>query len=157
MKLYVASSWRNPKYPSIIKLLREAGYDCYDFKNPAAGNNGFHWREIDPAWTASGGQRTMTLAQYRDKALTSVQAETGFKFDFDAMKWADACVLVLPCGRSAHLEAGWFVGQGRPCHILLDEDKFEPELMYKMATSISIDTNELLLALEDLDEVRSQL
>lgn len=29
------------------------------------------------------------------------------------MKWADTCVLALPCGRSAHLEAGWMSGAGK--------------------------------------------
>ena len=28
------------------------------------------------------------------------------KADLDAMLWAETCVLVLPCGRSAHTEAG---------------------------------------------------
>ena len=27
--------------------------------------------------------------------------------DLDALRWCDTCVLVLPCGRSAHTEAGW--------------------------------------------------
>ena len=28
-------------------------------------------------------------------------------------RWDDTFVLVLPCGRSAHLELGWAVGQGK--------------------------------------------
>jgi nucleoside 2-deoxyribosyltransferase len=50
----------------------------------------------------------------------------------DALNAADVTVLVLPCGRSAHLEAGYTAGQGKPVVILLDQT-FEPELMYKMA------------------------
>ena len=34
--------------------------------------------------------------------LTHPIAEKGFKADLDAMRWADTCVLVLPCGRCAH-------------------------------------------------------
>ena len=49
------------------------------------------------------------------------------------MQWADACVLVLPCGRSAHLELGWFVGQGKAtCVLHKADDPIEPELMAKM-------------------------
>ncbi len=94
----------------------------------------------------------MTLEEYRDEALTSDVAKHGFGLDFADMQWADACVLVLPCGRSAHLEAGWFAGQGKPLHILLSEKSFEHELMYLMATSISITKSELLVALEQSRE-----
>jgi nucleoside 2-deoxyribosyltransferase len=49
----------------------------------------------------------------------------------DALEDCDACVLVMPCGRSAHLEAGFAIGAGKPTAILISEG--EPELMYKMA------------------------
>ena len=52
------------------------------------------------------------------------------------MQESQACVLVLPCGRSAHLEAGWFCGEKKPVYIFQPE-RLEPELMYKMATLVS--------------------
>jgi hypothetical protein len=124
VKVYVASSWRNKYQPNVVAELRAAGHEVYDFRNPRQGDTGFHWSEIDPAW-----QRWREI-DYRD-ALKHPIAESGFASDFDAMQWADACVLVLPCGRSAHLEAGWFAGQGKPCLIFIPEP-IEPELMYKM-------------------------
>ena len=134
MKIYVASSWRNLMQPGIVVMLRKLGHEVYDFKNPAAGNAGFHWSEID------GGWQDWTIDQYRS-ALTHPVAESGFKADFDAMEWADVCVLVLPSGRSSHLEAGWFIGQGKPtCIYLVDA---EPELMNKMASALVTDPHEL--------------
>lgn len=67
------------------------------------------------------------------------------------MKWADVCVLVMPCGRSAHLEAGWFVGAGKPTLILLENG--EPELMYRMVgtNNICVSLIDLLGALEVLE------
>ena len=56
---------------------------------------------------------------------------SSFKADLDAMLWADVCVLVLPCGRSAHTEAGWFAGKGLKTIVYMPE-KQEPELMYKL-------------------------
>ena len=50
MKLYVASSWRNLNQPTVVELLRKCGHEVYDFRNPAPGDNGFHWEEIDPDW-----------------------------------------------------------------------------------------------------------
>jgi hypothetical protein len=55
-------------------------------------------------------------------------------------------VLVLPCGRSAHLEAGWAKGAGKRLVILLDEQN-EPELMYRFADAICLDLDELMRSL----------
>lgn len=65
------------------------------------------------------------------EALRHERACEGFGLDFDAMKWAHACVLLLPSGNSAHLEAGWFAGKGKPVAVLVPELR-EPELMYKL-------------------------
>lgn len=139
-KVYVASSWRNYLQQGVVHTLRAAGFEVYDFKHPKPGDNGFHWREID------GGWETWSAEQYR-QALKHPIAKDGFASDFDAMKWADIGVLVLPCGRSAHLEAGYFVGAGKPLHILLCDQHNEPELMYSMATSINLNLGELLASL----------
>lgn len=78
------------------------------------------------------------------------RAVEGFKLDFEAMEMCDTCVLVLPCGRSAHLELGWFVGQGKRIAILLD-DPVTPELMYRMVDHIATSLFDLLgwLGVED--------
>jgi nucleoside 2-deoxyribosyltransferase len=44
------------------------------------------------------------------------------------MDHADCCVLVLPSGRSAHLEAGYMAAQGKPVYTLALE-RVEPDLM----------------------------
>ena len=108
--------------------LREAGHAVYDFRNPARGNHGFHWSEIDPHWRGWG------CAAYL-KALEHPVAGRGFSSDYRAMQWADTGVLVLPSGRSAHIEAGYFNGAGKHLYILLLEPQ-EPELMYLMADGI---------------------
>ncbi len=50
-----------------------------------------------------------------------------------------ACVLVLPCGLSAHLEAGFAIGRGKPTVFYASSpianvsEGFSPELMYLLA------------------------
>ena len=90
-KIYVASSWRNQHQPQVVSFLREQGHEVYDFRHPA-GKTGFQWSQIDEDW------RNWSTDQYR-AALEHPIAQAGFKSDFDAMQWADVCVLVLPCGR----------------------------------------------------------
>jgi hypothetical protein len=148
MRLYVASSWRNPYQQSIVADLRAQGHDVYDFMHPPGGDHlGFSWSDVDPGW------RQWSAEQYLE-ALDHPIAQAGFDSDFAAMRWAHAGVLVLPCGRSAHLEAGYFVGAGKPLWILLEPGEFpvpegesNPELMYKMATAVLSQVDELLLAL----------
>jgi len=135
-EIYVASSWRNKDQPRIVSQLRYEGHEVYDFRNPAEGNNGFRWSEIDEEW------EQWSPAGYRE-ALNHPVAEAGFKLDKDAMDWADTCVLVLPSGRSAHSEAGYMAGQGKNVHVYIGEP-CEPELMYKLYTSICLDIYELL-------------
>jgi len=55
-------------------------------------------------------------------------AKAGFALDKAGMDKADCCVLVLPSGRSAHLEAGYMAGEGKPVFTLVLEP-CEPELM----------------------------
>lgn len=140
LRIYVASSWRNPHYPAIIEALREAGHDLYDFRNPAPGNEGFGWRSIDPDWEAWSPAKYVEL-------INHPIARAGFDLDKAALDWCDTCVLVLPCGRSAHLEAGYAAGQGKRVIFLLHPDKFEPELMYLLGGNFALDTPSLLAAL----------
>lgn len=71
------------------------------------------------------------------------RAIEGYASDFAAMQRADTFVMVLPCGKSAHLELGWAVGAGKRTAILL-EDPVEPELMYRMVDHIARDLDDLL-------------
>lgn len=138
MRIYLASSWRNDKQPFILSALRHSGHEVYDFRNPKPGDKGFGWSGIDPEW------KDWTPERFRD-ALNHPVSQAGFRNDFEAMQWADAGVLLLPCGRSAHLEAGYFVGAGKPLFVLLAEG--EPELMYLMATRLCVNLFELIDAI----------
>ena len=123
-KIYVASSWRNKYYPEVVARLREAGHEVYDFRNPPHGGAGFHWTDIDqnaPHWAFN---------EYKE-GLRHPLAERQFTADLEALAWADTCVLVLPCGRSAHTEAGWMAGAGKKVIVYIPEMQ-EPELMYKL-------------------------
>ncbi len=139
MKVYVATSWRNSVQDIIVGMLRASGHEVYDFKNPAPDNNGFGWKQVGASalpWNA---------AEFRE-VLRHPIAKQGFAFDMDALQWCDVCVLVLPCGRSAHLELGWACGAGKRTYALIMDElgPHEPELMYSMLTGICVSQHELL-------------
>jgi len=127
-RIYVASSWRNLYYPEVVKRLLAEGHEVYDFRNPPHGGNGFRWTDIDP------GALDWGFGEYAE-GLRHPLAERQFAADLEALEWADTCVLVLPCGRSAHTEAGWMAGAGRRVIAYIPE-KVEPELMYKLFDAV---------------------
>ncbi len=138
MKVYVASSWRNELQPEVVHRLGVEGHRVYDFRHPKPGDNGFHWSELDKEW------QSWTPAEFRD-ALQHPIACRGFAEDMSAIEAADAIVLVMPCGRSAHLEFGYAVGKGKLGIILLSDG--EPELMYRMADNVCTTLGEVVAAL----------
>lgn len=147
-RIYLASSWRNPYYFDVLAALRAAGHVCYDFRNPAPGNKGFAWSEMDPEWQSWSPEKYASLIHGGIPAA-------GFALDKAAMDWADTCVLLLPSGRSAHIEAGYMVGRGKPTFILLNEKGFEPELMYLLADGIHTTVQQVVEALDCLPEVHA--
>jgi hypothetical protein len=131
-------------HPGVIAALKAAGIDHYDFRNPPNGA-GFGWEQV----AGTPFSRSETADAYL-KMIEHPRALEGFAADFDALKRADTVVLVLPCGKSAHLELGWAVGAGKRTAILL-EDPMEPELMYRMVDYLAPSLFDLLgwLGVED--------
>ena len=81
-------------------------------------------------------------------------AEAGFKSDMDGLTNAEALVLVIPCGRSAHLEMRYAAGAGMPNIILMSDG--EPELVYRMSTRFAIDLDGVVESLKAIESgVRS--
>lgn len=136
-RIYVASSWRNEYYPDVVRALRNAGHDVYDFRNPPSGEGGFKWSYIDESYM------DWTPEQYREQLENNPLALKQLNNDIEAMKSCDTCVLVLPCGRSAHTEAGWFAGAGRKVLVYIP-CKQEPELMYKLFDGVCCNIEELI-------------
>lgn len=138
MKIYVASSWRNEIQPVVVEVLRGLGHDVYDFRDA----DGFHWRDVDPTVEVGGFADYGTRSVDLKPLLDSPQAQRGFARDMANLKLADACVAVLPCGRSAHLELGYAVGAGKITAVLLD-DPCQAELMYRMLDYVVPNMHEL--------------
>lgn len=120
--IYVASSWRNRHFENIVDDLRSNGLDCYDFKRDEGAK--FGWHEVG----VNSGEETF---EHYQLGMKHSRVKAGFKSDSDAMTKATTCLLLLPCGRSAHLELGWMCGQNKNTAIWFPPDEnVTPELMY---------------------------
>jgi len=138
MRIYVASSWRNEaRQQAVVQALRAEGHDVYDFRNPAPGDTGFGWRQC------ATPEQLKDPRRFRDEVLTHPIARAAFQKDMGALRAADLTVLVLPCGRSAHLELGWGARNAQSI-VLLDDPISEPELMYLECSAICVTISEVI-------------
>lgn len=147
-RIYLATSWRNEHQPRILAMLRDAGHEVYDFRNPQrvdftlhwklddAVDSAFSWDDVDPNW------RAWTPDEYVS-GLQHPRAQEGFRRDFDAMRWCDTCVVLMPCGPSAALEAGWCKGAGKRLFVHVAGLR-EPDLMYLVADRFTLTDEDLL-------------
>jgi nucleoside 2-deoxyribosyltransferase len=129
LKIYVASSWRNGKHDEVVRSLRDAGHEVYDYREEGANHEDF---EIDRDYTV---EELETLFGRDD--VTSVVER-----DMEQLITSDALVLVMPCGRSAHFEAGVAHGFGKPFFLIWEDA--EPEFVYDLADWITYDIQELV-------------
>lgn len=137
MKVYVIGSLRNPEIPQIASALRGVGHEVFDDWF-AAGP------EADDYWSKYEKERGRTYEQ----ALTGHAANHVFHFDKKHLDNCDAAVLVLPAGRSGHLELGYCAGLGKQTYILLGEDHNRWDVMYRFATKVVPNLRELLIAIK---------
>lgn len=121
MILYVIGSLRNPQIPIIGNRLRELGIEAFDDWHGAGPEADDKWKEYEQLRGRS----------YRE-ALKGYAAQHVFNFDRTHLDRADAALLVLPAGRSGHLELGYAVGKGKRGYVLLDTpDRWD--VMYSFA------------------------
>ena len=123
--VYLIGSLRNPEVTKIANSIRELGLDVFDDWMAAGPEADDYWQKYE---TGRGHSYRQALA---GRAATHV-----FGFDKHYLDLATAGVLVLPAGKSGHLELGYLIGQGKPGYILLEKPPERFDVMYKFATDI---------------------
>lgn len=134
-KVYIIGSLRNPEISKIAQKIRSStSFEVFD-DWMAAGP------EADDYWKKYEQEKGNDFVQ----ALKGAAARNVFEFDKAHLDSSDAVVLVLPAGRSGHLELGYALGSGKPGFILLNKEaegeRFD--VMYGFATGVTYDPEEL--------------
>lgn len=126
MKIYLASSWKNEGLVKEIALLvRSWGHEVDCFCDPSTGRYVFHFSEIGPAHSLDAIQ---FLADHR--------SQKAFAEDKKHLDWSEAVILLLPCGKSSHLEAGYARGCGKSLFIIGEFPPGEFDVMYGFANGL---------------------
>lgn len=137
--IYLIGSLRNPEVPRLAVALRAAGYHIFDDWYAVGPEADDRWRDYEK-------QRGRTYQQ----ALTGAAARNTFAFDKKNLEMADTGVLVAPAGKSAHLELGIMLGQGKRGIVYFTEEPERWDVMYQFASVICFGTKELLKVLQTL-------
>jgi nucleoside 2-deoxyribosyltransferase len=139
MIVYLIGSLRDPNVRTVAKVLRDRHVEVFDDWH-AAGEKG------DEEWMKYEKERGRTYWQ----ALEGHAAKHTFEYDLHHLQQADVGVLVAPAGRSAHLELGYMLGQGKPGIIYMPEEPERWDVMVKFATQVCQHINGLVAHIEDL-------
>lgn len=148
-RIYISSSWKNVYQPVLVEELRRRGHKVYDFRHPSGRNDQNVWESVcerlglgKKYWLGS-----LTPKEFK-MVLTDKEAIARFKEHFAAMQDADTCIILLPCGRSSHAEAGFMNGLGKRVFVMDTSQEVTPELMYLMFDDYFYDVEELYKAVD---------
>jgi len=132
--IYIIGSLRNPNVPVVANKLR------------ALNKN---WEVFD-SWVSPGPRADEHLRIYaKNKGLSYKEtlqdyaATHIFQFDKKHLMRATDIVLVMPAGKSGHLELGFGLGKGKRGYVLFDKEPLRVDIMYQFSTNLYFDFNEL--------------
>lgn len=135
--VYIIGSLRNENIPQIGNLLRDNGWDAFDDWYGAGHEADDKWRDYEN-----------TRGRLHRDALYGYAARHVFEFDKRHLDRCDLAVLVMPAGKSGHLELGYFVGCGKPGFILFETVPERYDVMHQFATNVFTSNEELITGLE---------
>ena len=117
--LYLIGSLRNPEVPKIGNFLRALGFEVFDDWYGAGEIADDSWQKYEQGRGRSYGD-----------ALKSYASRHIVELDYTHLKRCDAAVLVMPAGKSGHMELGFVMGQGKPGFVLFDGPPERWDQMY---------------------------
>jgi len=134
-KIYVGGSLSNPEIIRITKVLTTADHEVFSSWFTPGPEADEHWRDYEKELGYS----------YRE-ALRRPAAQNIFHFDKRWIDWSDVFVMVMPCGKSAHLELGYAVGTGKETIVYMPEEPERYDVMLAFADAIVYGDEELVQA-----------
>lgn len=123
--IYLIGSLRNDRVPEVASVLRRDGHEVFDDWYAAGPEADDYWQKYETG-------RGHTYAQ----ALAGHAAKHVFDFDKHHLDRCDIGVLLMPAGKSGHLELGYMAGIGKKTFVLFDEVPQRYDVMYRFATGV---------------------
>ncbi len=131
--IYIIGALKNWKVVQLANELQDMRFDAF------------------ADWITPGPKADTYLLKYAKmrgwsykQALTSYAATHVFEFDKHHIDRSDIVVMMMPAGKSGHLELGYARGCGKPGYILFDKIPKRFDVMYKFATDVFFNKADLI-------------
>jgi hypothetical protein len=131
--VYLIGSLRNPGIPKLAAELRAIGLEVFDDWFAAGPEADDWWQKYEKAKGSS-----------YPEALRGHAAQHVFQFDKTHLDRCDGAILLMPAGKSGHLEFGYMIGSGKPGYVLFDKEPERWDVMVAFATGVYFNKKELL-------------
>jgi len=137
-KIYLIGALANHRIPRIAKEIRNLGFICFD-----------NWWSAGPLADSYLKHYAKLKGLNYKETLQDAASQNTFQFDKSNLDDSDISVLVMPAGKSGHLELGYFIGRGKPGYILFEREPSRVDIMYQFATNIFFSKKELYKELKE--------
>ena len=135
--IYLIGALKNWKVIDIAKKLRTEGFEVFD------------------SWISPGPEADEYLRKYSKRRglshkeiMNDWSVKHIFEFDKFHLDRCDIAIMVMPCGKSGHIEFGYSVGKGKKSYILFNKEPNKYDIMHRFANDIFYDLNELIKELK---------
>jgi hypothetical protein len=136
--IYLIGSLRNPDIPILANKIRKLEFEVFDDWHSVSPNGDDLWKDYE-------NKRGRTY----EEALSGWHAHNVFDFDKRHIDRSNVGILIMPAGKSAFLEFGYIIGQGKPGFILMDnQDRWDVMLLF--ASKVVFNEENLLDELKKL-------
>ena len=133
----------------IANALRSDGHRVFDFTDPELRDDGLD-------------KFCFNASSWSGKPLSEIDwieflhydaTKRAFASDKAGVDWADVVLMILPCGRSAHMEAGYAIGRGKLLYIIGELPLGEFDTMHLFAHR-HFRVHQMYLLLDALNKAR---
>lgn len=131
--IYLIGSLKNDWIAEVAGGLRALGYDVFDDWRSPGPDADDHLRDY---YRARGYNYRQIMESYSAKQI--------FEYDKKHLERCDEAIMVMPAGKSGHLELGTVIGAGKNGYILFDKEPDRVDIMHGFATGIFLSLDELL-------------
>lgn len=139
--IYLIGSMKNPEVPLVAnRIEKELGIEAFcDWYSPG--------KDADEYWRDYEKLRGRSFKE----AFHGYHAKNVFEFDRYHLDRCDATLLVMPAGKSAHLELGYQSGKGKPGWILFDKEPERLDVMLRFALDVYMSVEEMITGLKEFN------
>jgi hypothetical protein len=136
-RLYLIGSLRDNAVRALANRIRKLGITVFDDWHAAGSRADDIWQEYEQG-----------RGHKFKEGLAGEHARDVHKIDVEKIDKSDTGLLLMPTGKSCHMEFGYMMGQGKRGYILMPGEPERWDIMYRFATDLFTTEKDLMKELK---------